>query len=116
MPTIDKTYTITTSSGPIDVMENSQYQYLPFPARIAIGIAFDASTAGNDGGSVDVFCGSDLLQQAADIPDKGNIIVQDPYDFLVRDLGDQGERVGVVITPGGNAGTLRAVVMITRVA
>lgn len=106
MPTIRKRYTqsgSTTASPARTVypMSGSQYEYLPFRARVRFGITTHETAATSPADinrevTASIFSGSDVLQQA-DVVQIGSSlgVVRDDEDFLVEDVAAAGERITV---------------------
>ncbi len=79
------------ASGTATPLSGQQYEYLPFDARIEIGITADAT-----GVLATVFSGSDLLLQEGPVM-LGTINVSPKYpdDFQLFDIAAAGERLSV---------------------
>ncbi len=104
MPTIRERSTGTIGGVPVTIfpLQGSQYEYLPFNARVEFAIVGDKATvpAEIDGVTATVFSGSDILQQAGPITNKGLVTAQSrnavyPDDFLLDDVAAAGERISV---------------------
>ena len=137
MPIVDKIVTLPSGQS-LDVMENDQYQYVPFEtAKLDFAFKAQFPIAGATStppsiaqATVQVFSGSDLLKQTGPIIVEGAngltaeedagfpsisdaLRMQFPYDFLLTDVGVQGERIGVTIAnAAGSSIIVRAVVRI----
>jgi len=78
-------------------LQGSQYEYLPFNARVEFAIV-SAATTGLDETQVTVYSGTDVLQQAGPMSEKAQPIY--PDDFLLDDVAGAGERLSVEIRVG----------------
>ncbi len=92
-------------------LQGSQYEYLPFNARVEFAIVSDDANV--DEFEVTVYSGTDVLQQAGPMSVKASPIY--PDDFLLDDVAGAGERLSVEIRSGANANAnaIQTVVKIT---
>lgn len=109
MPTI-QTGLIPMTAGQtgLSVFAGSQYEYLPFHAKVEIAIASDAA-----GVTAQAFLGTDVIQQGGAVQQKAapvNLIY--PDDFHVVDVGRQGERLTVLLNATAIS-NIRATAIIT---
>ena len=90
-------------------MSGSQYEYLPFPAAIEIGIIADAT-----GVLATVSSGSDVLQEEGPVQ-IGTINVQPKYpdDFFLTDLAAAGDRLKVQLRD--TSGVARVVMTVIKI-
>ena len=98
-------------------LQGSQYEYLPWDARLEFAITAEQEGSGGDGTAVmNIFSGSDILVQNGDVPMKGTAIVY-PDDFLISDVAAAGERISVEVSTSIGSGTLtiRTVARLTPV-
>lgn len=80
-------------------LQGSQYEYLPFNARVEFAIVTADPLA--DEVSATVYSGTDVLQQAGPISEKAQPVY--PDDFLLDDVAAAGERLSVELRIGANA-------------
>lgn len=92
MPTL-MVRTALTASGTALPLAGSQYEYLPFPALVEIGITADAT-----GVLASVSSGPDILQEEGPVQ-IGTINVSPKYpdDFYLADEAAPGDRVKVAL-------------------
>jgi len=109
VPTIRVTTTNLAANATAFPLSGSQYEYLPFNARVEFAVI--ASAAGID---VTVYSGSDVLQQSGPATVKATPPVY-PDDFLLDDVAMAGERLNVVLRETAGAATtdIETVVKIT---
>ena len=109
MPTIRVTNTNIAANATVFPLAGSQYEYLPFNARVEFAIISSAATI-----DCSVFSGSDVLQQGGPPTTKATPPVY-PDDFLLDDVAMAGERISVVLRETGNVATtdVETVVRIT---
>lgn len=111
MPTVRVT-TVMAAAGVAYPLQGSQYEYLPFNARVQFAIV--STTAGL---AVTVYSGTDLLQQAGGPSVKAATVPPVyPDDFLLDDVARAGERISVELreTLGGTP-TVQTCVIITPI-
>lgn len=93
MPTIKR----ETGLAPLSTanpLSGSQYEYLPWPARIEIAILADTG----DDVEATFFSGSDVLLENASIDDRAlNEPIQYPWDYDIEDVAAAGERLGLIV-------------------
>jgi hypothetical protein len=109
MPTIRVTTTNLPANSVAYPLAGSQYEYLPFNARVEFAIVSNAATV-----DCSVFSGSDVLQQGGPPTTKATPPVY-PDDFMLDDVAMAGERISVVLRETGNVATtdIETVVRIT---
>ncbi len=121
MPTI-RVITDAQLTGAIFPLQGSQYEYLPFNARVEFAIVGQATVAADiDAIEATVYSGSDILQQRGPITNKSATTAQTkdavyPDDFLLDDVAAAGERLSVELQLPGSAtagDTVSTVVKIT---
>lgn len=107
MPTI----TIRTAlgaNGTADVFAGSQFEYLPWPARVELGIAADAN-----GVLATVSSGPDILQEEGPVSIKTiNVKPVYPDDFDLEDEAAAGDRLKVRVRD--TSGAARVVMTTAR--
>jgi len=82
-------------------LQGSQYEYLPFNARVEFAVVSDATSPAVAEAQVTVYSGTDVLQQAGPMSEKAQPIY--PDDFLLDDVAGAGERLSVEIRVGATA-------------
>ena len=116
MPSIIKKESVA-GGGTYYPLQGSQYEYLPWDARLEFAITADTSDDSATGSAaMNIFSGSDILVQNGDVPVKDTAIVY-PDDFLISDVAAAGERISVEImhTVAGESVTVRTVARLTPV-
>ena len=85
--------TVLAANGTANPLSGSQYEYLPFPARIEVANSTDAT-----GVLATVSSGSDVLMEEGPVQ-VGTINVQPKYpdDFFLEDLAAAGDRLKVLL-------------------
>jgi len=112
MPTIR---VVTTALAPNSVafpLAGSQYEYLPFNARVEFAVVSD--DVAPEELEVTIYSGTDVLQQAGPLSPKATPVY--PDDFLLDDVAAAGERLSVEIRSGAaglTTGVIQTVVKIT---
>lgn len=98
MPVIQKKVTIVANTVNDNVLQGSQFEFLPWPAKIDFGMNQSAA-----GLVVDAYSGSDVLCEAMEPPVNARYPVN-PDDFTLTDVANAGERLKVRVrnTTGGN--------------
>ena len=111
MPTIRNT-NVVAAGVPSFPLVGSQYEYLPFDARVEFAVVETTAVIIGDVLAT-VFSGTDILQQASAITAKaaGNPVY--PDDFLLDDVAAAGERLSVELNSAAGAATVETVVKIT---
>ena len=91
MPTIQNQVSIPLSGVNDNVLEGSQFEFLPFDAFLEFGLNGDAN-----GGDlrIDVYSGSDVLAENM-IPSIQNRTPVYPDDFPLTDVAAAGERIKI---------------------
>ena len=109
MPTI-QTRTVLGINGTATPLSGSQYEYLPFPCVVEIGIAADAT-----GVLASVSSGTDILQEEGPVAVKTiNIQPVYPDDFNLSDQAAPGDRLSVKLRDtSGAARTVMCTVRLT---
>lgn len=109
MPTL-ATGLIAMTAGQIglSVFAGSQYEYLPFHAKVEIALITDTA-----GVTAQAFLGTDVLQQGGAVQQKtAPINPVYPDDFHIVDVGMRGERLTALLSATA-ASNVRAVAIIT---
>lgn len=95
MPTI-QTGLVNVAAGVsnVSLFAGSQYEYLPFHAKVEIAVCGDAA-----GGTATAFLGTDVIQQGGAVQQKtapiNNVY---PDDFHLVDVGRAGERLTLLVS------------------
>jgi hypothetical protein len=108
MPLINRRISLL-ANGTANAVAGDQYEYLPFPASIEIGMSADAT-----GVLATVFSGSDLLMGEGPVQ-IGTINVQPKYpdDFQLTDVAAAGDRLSVNLRD--TSGVARTVMVQVRI-
>ena len=111
MPVIFNQATNIAAGVTVNPLAGSQYEYLPFDAFVEFAIYADVADTWN----VSVFSGSDVLMQAAVIPNLATATpILYPDHYFLNDVAGAGERLGVQAVNGtGAAADFRTIVRIT---
>ena len=113
MPSIikEESYTDSQEAGTYYPLQGSQYEYLPWDARLEFAVVATASDF-----TMNIFSGSDILVQNGVVPVKSGAIVY-PDDFLISDVAAAGERISVEIVNNTRtaAATVKTVARLTPV-
>jgi len=91
MPSIQKIVSIAGDTVNANVLEGSQFEFLPFNAFLEFGLVGDANAADL---FVDVYSGQDVLAEDMSITDVDRIPVY-PDDFPLTDVAMAGERIKI---------------------
>ena len=93
-------------------LQGSQYEYLPWDARLEFAITAErtGTAAGKGTAVMNIFSGSDILVQNGDVPMKGSAIVY-PDDFLISDVAAAGERISVEVTVADTDGSNKLTIL-----
>ena len=97
MPTIQKKVTIPAGAVNDNVLEGSQFEFLPFNAFLEFGLVGSASA---DEMFVDVYSGQDVLAEDMTVTDLDRIPVY-PDDFPLTDVAMAGERIKIRVRNTG---------------
>lgn len=89
MPVIQGSVSIAANAVNDNVLAGSQFEFLPYNARLAFGLV--ASAAGL---VVDVYSGQDTLCESL-APSTANRFPVNPDDFTLQDIAAAGERIKV---------------------
>lgn len=91
MPVIQSSTTIAAGAVNDNVLAGSQFEFLPYNARIEFGLNGDA--AGGDL-RVDVYSGQDVLMESGVMSVQARVPVY-PDDFQLTDVAAAGERIKI---------------------
>jgi len=89
MPVIQGSVSIAGNAVNDNVLSGSQFEFLPYNARLAFGLVASAT-----GLIVDVYSGQDALCEAY-APSTANRFPINPDDFNLQDIAAGGERIKV---------------------
>ena len=109
MPTIKKRVSFVGGVLEANPLSGSQYEYLPFPARIELALRCDPG----DVVTATFFSGTDVLLENSPVDEKDNTEpIQYPWDYDIEDVAAAGERLGLTLV-GENNDVCRVVLRIT---
>lgn len=91
MPVIQGSVSIPASSVNDNVLQGSQFEFLPYNALLEFGLL-----GSGPGLLADVYSGQDTLAEAMALPDKATFPTY-PDDFVLNDVAAAGERIKVRI-------------------
>jgi len=111
MPTIRVNNTLL-AGVPTFPLQGSQYEYLPFNARVEFAVIETTTVLVGDVQAT-VFSGTDVLQQAGAITTKSDGATVYPDDFLLDDVAAAGERLSVELLSAAGAADVQTTVKIT---
>jgi len=100
MPVIQGSVSVAASSVNDNVLNGSQFEFLPYDASLEFGLNGDANGADL---RVDVYSGQDVLMESAPMNVKAAIPVY-PDDFVLTDVAGAGERIKVRVRNTSAAG------------
>jgi hypothetical protein len=97
MPVIQGSISVAANSANDNVLQGSQFEYLPYNARVQFGIC-----GSGVGLLADVFSGSDIVAESMSIPGVNRFPVN-PDDFVLSDVAAAGDRLKLRLrnTTGG---------------
>jgi hypothetical protein len=97
MPVIQNSVSVAANAVNDNIITGSQFEYLPYNARIDFGLVASAT-----GLLVDVFTGQDIVAESF-APPTQNRFPLNPDDYTLSDVARGGERVKIRVrnTTGG---------------
>lgn len=110
MPTIQGTVSVAASSVNENVLQGSQFEFLPYDAQLMFGIVGDTNATDL---RVDVYSGQDVLMESAQ-PSAQNRIPVFPDDYNLEDVAAGGERIKIRVR-NLNAGAARSLFYAVRI-
>jgi hypothetical protein len=113
VPTVKTSSTLAAVGDRVNVMAGSQYEYPSFPARVRV------KAVGNPGDSpnIEVYTGDTLIMQSSPLDELAvTIPLQDLHGYLVEDVIDAGERIGVFLQATAAGDIVRTEVHIIPIA
>lgn len=109
MPTITQRVALGASGSNSNVLAGSQYEYLPFPALVEIGLKADAT-----GVLATVSSGPDILQEEGPVQIGSiNVFPVYPDEFYLSDEAAPGDRLKVALRD--TSGAARVVMVAVRI-
>lgn len=91
MPTVNKQVSVPANGTTDNVLSGSQYEYLPFPAYIEVGLSTTAT-----GILTTIYSGPDVLaEEGAVTVGTANVYPKYPDDFFYTDEAAAGDRLRV---------------------
>lgn len=110
MPLIKRITNLTAIGDVATPIGGSQYEYLPFPARIEVAVLADTG----DVVTATFFSGTDVLLENAQLDEKAVAEpIQYPWDYDLEDVAAAGERLGLTLTAQSALSVVRTRVRIT---
>lgn len=91
MPAIQGRQSVPLSGVVDNILQGSQFEFLPYDAQLEFAIVGDANAADL---RVDVYSGQDVLLENAE-PAASNRIPLYPDDFTLSDVAAEGERIKI---------------------
>lgn len=89
MPVIQGSVSVAANSVNDNVITGSQFEYLPYNARVDFGLVGSAT-----GLLIDVFSGQDIIAESFAPPTQNRFPIN-PDDFTLTDVAAGGERIKV---------------------
>lgn len=89
MPVIQNSVSVAANSANDNVLAGSQFEYLPYNARISFGMNGSAT-----GLLVDVYSGADIVAESFAINSQNRFPVS-PDDFVLMDVAAAGDRLKI---------------------
>lgn len=109
-----KTYEIKTEDQVISPLDGWQYIYPPFPGTVQVAVLYGGGTVPDTKPNYDFVTGSDSIAQGAEAVFKGTQdppTVQDVYDYNLKDVVNEGERLGMTLRIPGVASAAGSVLV-----
>lgn len=110
MPTIQGVVSVAAASVNENVLQGSQFEFLPYDAGLQFGIVGDTNATDL---RVDVYSGQDVLMESAQ-PSAQNRIPVFPDDYNLEDAAAAGERIKIRVR-NLNAGAARSLFYAVRI-
>ena len=113
MPLVQRSTSVALSSVNDNLLAGSQWEYMPYAARLSFGLNGDANGADL---RVDIYTGQDVILEDTPMNVQNRIPVS-PDDFLLHDFVAPGERVKIRVrnTSAAAARTIFWAVIITPI-
>jgi hypothetical protein len=110
MPTIQSSVSVAAASVNDNVLQGSQFEFMPYNGRLDFGLNGDANYSDL---RVDVYSGTDVILENA-VPGSQNRMPVWPDDFSLTDVARGGERIKVRVR-NLNAATARTLFYSVRI-
>lgn len=110
MPTIQGVTSVAAASVTDNVLSGSQFEFLPYDARLDFGIVGDANAADL---RVDVYSGQDVLMESAQPSAQARMPIN-PDDYSLEDVAAGGQRIKIRVR-NLNAGAARSLYWAVRI-
>jgi hypothetical protein len=110
MPMIQNSVSVAAASVNDNILANSQWEYLPYNARLEFGLVGDANAADL---RVDVYSGTDVILEGSPLSAQNRMPIY-PDDFTLTDFAAAGERIKIRVR-NTNAGAARTVFFCVRI-
>lgn len=110
MPTVQSSVSIPAATVNENLLAGSQWEFLPYDARLDFGLVGDANAADL---RIDVYSGTDVLAENY-IPSAQNRVPVWPDDFNLNDVAAAGERIKIRVR-NTNGAAARTVFFSTRI-
>jgi hypothetical protein len=97
MPAIQSSVSVAANGSNDNVLQGSQFEYLPYHAAVNFGLAASAV-----GLVADVYSGQDLVAESFTLPAVNRVPIM-PDDFTLKDIAAAGDRLKIRLrnTTGG---------------
>jgi hypothetical protein len=110
MPIIQGSVSVAAASQNDNVLTGSQWEFLPYDARVDFGLVGDANATDL---RVDAYSGTDILTEAM-VPSAQNRVPVWPDDYPLNDIAAAGERLKIRVR-NVNAATARTLFFAVRI-
>lgn len=103
MPTIQNANTIAAGAVIDNILQGSQWEFLPYDASLSFGFTADTTNGAN--ARIDVYSGQDVLMENGQCNLRDGFPLTD-QDFTLSDIAAAGDRLKVRVRNIGAAGTV----------
>lgn len=110
MPMIQSTVSVPAASVNDNVLAGSQWEFLPYNARLEFGLVGDANAADL---RVDVYSGQDVILENGSVSAQNRMPIY-PDDYVLTDFAAAGERLKIRVR-NTNAGAARSMFYSIRI-
>lgn len=112
MPVISGSVAVAAGAVNDNLLQGSQYEFLPYDASLEFGLVADAAGAGM---RLDVYSGQDVLMENGSVSVANRVPVY-PDDFILTDVAQAGERIKIrARNTGGGSSTINYQVRVTPI-